>query len=820
MSPPPDNSHALMFVDVDGINPFVEEVVDAFQELPHRLTHTSTLLLRWPDITCWPDSAQEAELDQATVDWAETISREAVSVGYGQLHTGVVRFRVGANPVITWAGGAGQTEDRTSELLQRALQVELRTLMDWGRAVWRPTDYHYVLPSGHHAGAFIRVGDAFRTVRDVRVIASWLTPRLRDGIGVVMDSASLIPLATDLASLLSQRGWTAGPVETLDEYPRTGFDVAQAVRPLQASQGGVLGLLSVSSSGHYRDLMFNALNDQGRPSNSWSMVVIVDKGDGGTDRLFATDDGGTGIDRVSTWLEVEDGATDRLSDGSCRWCATHERVQLVRIDPMSFEALALPGHRLITPDVVAAKDSVGLWQSCDAAEAVGVAMPPESGPSIVARPKSARMSVIVDWSQLLEKGLDELQTQVLGRLVELRKAGESFDFSYRTKFMSGTEPLPACDGVLVSTHDLERPGFRKFFDFLMNQVGLPGIDPTPVDLRVVDHEAPPEVRGWRHGLLFSLGVVSGWGLRQLQLAAEDRWQGLHDRQLSALVVHARPSTRREWETLARPLDNRLHALWRTYLPWRSPLGEEQEHLYKFQLDLLDLGETARSYFDERQRYLSQEGPSNWVAWCDAYQSGDGSPSPYSILWGLPPTGTGRSEVRTRSNYGYQVRAVTAYAAIGAAMQGAREVKGVQDDPRRLVFELQAVCRMYYDGLLIASILRWCEPHEAYWGDSDDDAWNAISELITRTQDEGDQKVLFPELLLAASQGKIPAGAKDRLVAQVESQIAGWSDQDRAAVDVGFALLAYQPSSEEPQSVTAVGEVALPDTGGPTSVPVS
>jgi hypothetical protein len=446
----------------------------------------------------------------------------------------VVRFRVGRHPVVTWAGGETIPPERTSELLQRALQAELRTLLDWGRAIWRPTGYHYVLPSGQHAGAFIRVGDAFRTVRDVRVIASWLTPRLRDQLGIVADSATLIPLVTDLRSLMELRGWRIGSVETLDEYPRTSFDLSSAVRPLRAGRGGVLGLLSVSSSGAYRDLMMQALQNETDP-DTWSLVVLVSKRQAGADRYYVPEGVGSGTERVTTWVAVEDGATDRLKDGSCRWCQVHDRVQLVRIDPMSFEALALPGHRLITPDVQAARAALGLWQSCDFARAVGVAMPPEAGPSNISRPKSASMSVIVDFSQLLGHGLDELKLQVGQRLSELSKANEALDFG-TTK-----DELPPCDGVLVSSFDLARPNFREFFNFLMAEIGLAGIEPTPVDLSSDDKTAPEVLAEWRHGLLFTLGSVSGWSLRQLQLAAEDRWVGLHDREGSSCTAGHRQS---------------------------------------------------------------------------------------------------------------------------------------------------------------------------------------------------------------------------------------------------------------------------------------
>jgi hypothetical protein len=398
-------------------------------------------------------------------------------------------------------------------------------------------------------------------------------------------------------------------------------------------------------------------------------------------------------------------------------------------------------------------------------------MPPEAGPSNISRPKSARM-------------MTELKQQVSLRLEEMRKAKTPVEFG------AAKDGVPPRDGVLVSSYDAARPGFDDFFNYLTTEVGM---RPTLVDLSADEIVAPAEATDWQDGLLFSLGSVSGCSLRQLQLAAEDCWHGLHDRELSGLVLHARPSTKREWVTLGRPLRDRLHTIWLTYLPWRSPLGEEQEHLFKFRHDELDISDEARSFINERALYVEEGGTATWPERIAAHESGDGSPSPYAILWGLPPSGGGRDHVRTRSNYGYQVNAVTAYAAIGAAMHGARESR-LPDDPRRQVFELSAISRMYYDGLLIACILRWCEPHEAFWGESDTEAQNAISELLSRTRDEGDQKVLFSELLLAASQGKIPAGAIGPLTAEIETRTADWSPAHRAPVEVGLALLASPPSA--------------------------
>jgi hypothetical protein len=52
-----------MFVDIDGRSLTAYELVAMFQELPHKLTSTSYLLLRWPDITSSATPESEAALD-------------------------------------------------------------------------------------------------------------------------------------------------------------------------------------------------------------------------------------------------------------------------------------------------------------------------------------------------------------------------------------------------------------------------------------------------------------------------------------------------------------------------------------------------------------------------------------------------------------------------------------------------------------------------------------------------------------------------------------------------------------------------------------
>ena len=774
-----------MYVDIEEGGVDVEEVIATFQELPHRLTDTRYLIIRWPDVAGL--NSDEEAYDVRCQEWADTIAERASAVGYGQLHTGVVRFRVGLIPRLIWASthdGALPRQSTDEALLGRALRVEVLTLMSAGRAIWRPTDYHYQLPSGEHVGAFIRVGDAFRSPRDVRVVSSWLAARLRDDMALVADSATLVPLITDLQALMREQGWTCGRVEMLDEYPRTRLDITRAVRPLASSAGGVLGLLSVSSSGRYRGLMHSVLASTAASQKNWSMVVMVDKTASNPDRELLSEPAGVDDERVSTWTAVADAGLDPLDADSCTWCRDNKRASLVRIDPRNFEALALPGVSLMTPDTVSARASLDLWQRCHATGAIGVEVEPFQGPSRVARPKSVLMGVRIHFNRLLSQP-EELSQAVAERISAIRqRGGKPGGAGDRMLDFSG------CDVVVVPTDDANIRGFEHLYETLKEATGFNGAD--RVEMSPGDG-APDAVASAHNALLLSLGNVTGWTMRQLLLAVRDSWRGRPGRELAGLVVHTRPSTKREWQNLSRSFGDRLHALWETYLPWRSPLAEEAVHLRQFATSATEesLSPAAQQFLTER-RWICDPRVLDWTERLDDARSAvdgngpeDEPADPRSVLWGSPPRG-GNPKVRNQSLYGYEVDALTAYAAVGSAMHSKR-LDVAAFDPRQRMFEIPAITRSYYDGIILACILRWAQPQECWWGESEREASNVMTELLARTQDDGDRKILLPELLLAASQGKVPHKAQVELIEEAQMISSRWDELDRAPVQLGLAL---------------------------------
>ncbi|WGY01811.1 hypothetical protein QI633_25160 [Nocardioides sp. QY071] len=792
------NHAALLFIDVeDAVE--VEDVISVLQEAPPRLANTSYVLVRMPDVLAGMEKDEEEAEHARAAQWASALLERAPALSPTNVHIGVVQFVVGREPRLQWAEGTGPRQATDEVLLQRALRVELLTLLEFGKAVWRPDSYHYQLPSGQHAASFIRVGDAFRSPRDVHAIATWLTPRLRDGQAIVADSASLVPLVLELQSMTRREGWTRGPVEMLDEYPRTQLDINRVVRPLRRGGGGALALMSVNSSGRYQDMFMSALRDHLEPGD-WSMVVLVNKTDSDSDREYLPADDDLVADPVSTWLGLADEAGRSVPQSSCPWCRDNRKAQVVRIDPRTFEALALPDVDLLMPSVPAARNSTRFWDLCNKADAVGVRAKPADSPSNVSRPKSGLMSVYIDFERLLN--CPQFTEFVTERIEKARDEAKA-----ESKTGLPTFRYDNCKIVLISAYEAEKPGFAERFGELRPILGLEDAQLVPVTFD--ESPLPIDITGHDDVLVFSLGSVTSWNMRQLLTRVQEAWRPLAGKRMHGLVVHARPQTLREWENLFNSFERRLHALWRTFLPWRDPLDEEAKALKELPTE--GLTEAAAAYLHLRKNLLNPRLQA-WAPRVEEHDAACVSPlcantderpsqqpeatipaglcedlNPRSVLWGLPPYG-GSRQLRRQSLYGYEARALTAYAAIGAAIHERRQLDS-DYDPRRRVFDMPSITRSYYDAIIIAGILRWLEPQEAWWGHSEGEATNAVNELLTRTSDQAELRVLVPELLYAASQGKMPRAAAELLQAEAEALAANWDPDHRGPTELGLALLA-------------------------------
>jgi hypothetical protein len=133
-----------------------------------------------------------------------------------------------------------------------------------------------------------------------------------------------------------------------------------------------------------------------------------------------------------------------------------------------------------------------------------------------------------------------------------------------------------------------------------------------------------------------------------------------------------------------------------------------------------------------------------------------------------------------------------------------------------VFEVAAMARSYYDPMILGCFLRWMRPHEIFWGWTGAEARTTALHVLERG-DRAHQRILVPEMLLAAAQGKLTREAAEEAVG-VAGELFGndCPDHVRAALQAGLALipdvkkLPATAGAFEQETVSADGNGAVDD----------
>ena len=167
----------------------------------------------------------------------------------------------------------------------------------------------------------------------------------------------------------------------------------------------------------------------------------------------------------------------------------------------------------------------------------------------------------------------------------------------------------------------------------------------------------------------------------------------------------------------------------------------------------------------------------------------------SPLWS--PTSV---ELRRTSLYGSLDDRHT-LVAVGAAMQAALVRSTTERTPEWIQFDLPNAIRSYFDGLIHAAIIRWLTPERAWWGHDNNACVALLSELEGRFEE--DWRLLLPELLLAAAQGKIPDSGVQHLIDKAETQLncetsQQWPRDVLDYVELGLTLVKKVVSFAEEQ----------------------
>lgn len=811
----------LVFVDVEPDQSSDDSERSAY--LLKRLTEAppgfflqaSIVLFRWPEhegdeAVAPPPEADSADAEQASASLAAQIDaiRELLQTRFARMpHIGIVRFKVGERPTITWSRERRPVEDDDS-LLKRARNAEIQALLGWGNAVWEPRDYHYVLPSGEHSSAFVRLADSFRQPRDPSALATWLFQHLVDELAVIVDSATLLPLVSAIEVAMERAGLSGLQSIYLADYQVNHYELEMLIADA-ADAEKVLALISVSSTGATARNMASAL---GRRQQPYTIETLVSR------RASRSTQAAKGHGVIAPpWCELGLRAETYSSSDTCALCRQAEKSRYVYVDPRSFVPIVLPRPDLMVPAVHQAHKNRALWQYYDRTMGSGIHAKPHQSTQEF-RHGRTRLAVrcyphwILDPDRYEDSRSDPSQqigsyedfcAELEARVSEIASEISSAEQSRQ----SGDAFVPAeIDLIVVTETDRASPGFERFTNLVQRSLG---ITQSPEIIEVsspyADMTRHRESIANKHQILvIALGAITGTSMQQLLVGLHSEIQPSTGAapQIAGLVMHARYESMREWSVL-RNAYTRLHSIWSTPLSLTSPF-ESEATLLNFVPRPTD--SSAQAFYDARLQFLNGLDPD----WEHRINPAASDVDPWAVFWGMPigisDDGGGRSSPRLRpgSFFGHQLNAVCTFAAVGSAVQQARLSRRNSTAPSFSQFEMPAILRSYFDAPIIASIVRWIEPHEAWWGDRPTDSANVLAELFARAS-SAETKILLPEFLLAAAAGKVSASGMSWLRARAAHIIwcteAGaaahpdndpWSEQETGPVRLGLALL--QPDS--------------------------
>ena len=716
----------LVFVDIDGSR------LEQLRNLPPTLLgqRNATLLVRTRAINT-PAADDRAQIAELAERWGLP------------MRVAILAHPIGLPPTVEVVHGTELSDEQTADLLASARAAELEGMLEFGRAIWRPEDYHYRLPSGEHAGSYIKLGDAVREPRDADVLASWLAPHLSDHTGLVLDTGTLTPVAQSVALTMARAGRPLGAVATLDQYPRATVDVDEAIERGAGDYGRVLVVISVSSSGRLLERVRAALARR-VASVEGRIVILVNKA------------GSTELSDVEAWspLPGQQPLAERGADiaEDCELCRDSKRSRIIPINPFSFDGMLRAQLRPITPSVGDPNRNRPLWEAADRCDAVSV----ESWPHpAMRRRRSDRlpMSVKLDVDSMLADSV--FRTEVCGRI----------DAAISDQGFGNDATL-----VLVPEHEHGHSDFQGFWSAIKDHIAPDAADPVsfPIDARF-DDPLRHRIAGSRSVLVFGLGTVTGASLQRALVGVQTAHRGNPRYRLQGFVVHARPASDRERQTLLNSFGRdgvhpALRYGWLTVLPDHSPLRDEQAVIKGLQTSNFD--PAAQTFIANRMKLTGGSAPDEDTA----------------VLWGA------RADARLTPNsiYGQELGVSAAYVAVGSAMTAGLFEPQARAAPELRVFDIAAVVRSYYDPLILGSFFRWLRPHEAWWGWTEAEGSATVQHLIDRGHDD-DRHVLIPELLLATAQGKVTRPAVEVIVASAPEVRRTAPPHAQAAIDVGLAL---------------------------------
>ena len=755
----------MTFVDVADRAANVETVAGYLREVPlDVVARADWILARWgPENQGWPPASESAD----------AVQERLRDIG-SNARSGVVPFEIGVKPDIVWSSLASGSQDHNRVLLARARASEVDAFLRWGHGLWLPDGYHYVLPSGKHTGSFVRLSDAFQDIRAAAALSTWLYESLNEvaPTTLVMDIGTLMPLVSEL-QMAAERHRAAntessarvGAVLALDRYPSNSLGVQRNLLGT-SPDSPILGLVSVSDSGGFAERLLNAFSAFGAPTVRIEQLI--------SRRLpsaTAIPEEPTPIRSIEDpWLCLNVPQETGPDNDTCALCRVPSRARLVRINPRAMSAMVLPEPDLVVPDIFDARTNSTIWEvyrTTNTGTASIRLVTPAEEHQVSQSDRPVEEPVRFEPDQLVRDAPSDLIGKRLEEFDSLPKRNRKDNVRTRIR---ATRDVVADQASIVVFEQKERDRLSddrwgglgealRAHQFVTEQaqwIGyttVGGLHPTT---DVSDRGAPGV-------LILALDSRVGLSYQRMFLAGRQQWPGGSFR---GLVLHAHPEDERVWTSMRNTFrdsngTSRLLALWLTYLPNWSPLAVERDTYLAAQQHGLNSRE-----MEERLEEIRRVPPA-----------------------GRTLLGRSDPELRPHSYFGQGLGSREALCAVGSAMQTARIRARPRGSPYWTQFDLRRALRSYFDGLIHASILRWCEPQEAWWGPSSRDCCDFLLEL---ERVDFDFDLLLPELLLACAQEKLPESAMAQLVQTAQTRVAGADDQrthDHLALGIALCELA-------------------------------
>lgn len=619
-------------------------------------------------------------------------------------------------------------------LLASCAHAEVQAALFWNKAIWHDSSYHFVVPSGHHADKFIRIGDIFADPLNVARMADWCAHLAAPPCVLVADTFTLLPLLQGIELRLLRRragqainqtpeaearsgvqsrapsGAELGtPLVTLPKYilPLYGVPedvvrerLAEVVPVARESAAHILALVSVSASGGYVAALREGLHTFAEPPTLRVLALCTTGDAGGTDALC----------RIPT----------RSFPGraSCLMCS-EEGSTPIEIDQQRLST-RLGVRMLPMPKAPVIEEATLVIRDANPHGAFRV--------HVDRADRHGHLAVYVDTERLL-------QSRIFRAKATLGLA----------RTLTGFTP----DLVLVPKHD----GTAAVRSWVEKEDV-----PAPIEL-AIDEALPTDIEAQistaRAILLVDDAVITGRTLNALLEIVQHVRGRIEDGafELRGFVLVARPASSATWKRLRDRFYIRnqrgLFAAWEVNLPDVGANGREACPWcveMRFLRNLIPLlPEPARAYAERRLTRLEDPAGLTEAVYLGAEGALD---SGGGIGWD-PALHT------TPGSYLGDVGDVGAFVGMAALLQSMRDAWGSSAErwSMQYAIPLAQFLGRFTDPVIVAGLLRGIAASEVWSGQTEDDLNHTLRALDHAMQ----HGVLAAEVLLAARQRKLPQG---------------------------------------------------------------